>query len=228
MSVSNFFFEVSPDITFCGIDGRIIALDLEADRYWALPATLGHMVYLAISERGDTSALPVDLLAALRRQFNGHRGLFDEPKRLFVKRPARHLDLAPVERERNGGLAFAAVASATIFARWLIRQKGIRAAVRHPLKYRSADPPKSQWDEIRSTVRAFNKWRGLVPIERRCLVDSLALQLMLAKEGLPVPLVIGVQANPFAAHCWLQSDDVVIDNELDAVRWFAPLRAGMQ
>jgi hypothetical protein len=228
MDTQHSYFQLSQDITFCAVDGRTIVLDLGADRYAALPAELGRVVSRAIGELGQRTALPSDVLHALKRQFGGQRTLFDEPQRVLVNRPIRSLGWAPTEMAGIGSPSLAAVALATISAKLAISRKGVRAAALHPSRFCPSDTSSTRWDEIRSIVSVFNKWRGLIPIERRCLVDSLALQLLLAKVGMRIPLVIGVQANPFAAHCWLQIDDIVIDNDLDSVRWFAPVRVGSQ
>ena len=35
--------------------------------------------------------------------------------------------------------------------------------------------------------------------------------------------MFGVQANPLQAHCWVQQDDVVINDAVDVVSQFTPI-----
>ena len=67
------------------------------------------------------------------------------------------------------------------------------------------------------TVRPWF-WR-----EYRCLFDSLAAFEYLSRFSLLPRLVIGVRAEPFEAHCWLQEGDAVVNDTLDQVIGFSPI-----
>jgi hypothetical protein len=56
-----------------------------------------------------------------------------------------------------------------------------------------------------------------------CLYDSLALVEFLAHYRLFPQWVFGVMAEPFAAHCWVQQDDRVLNDSVDYVRGFTPI-----
>jgi hypothetical protein len=56
-----------------------------------------------------------------------------------------------------------------------------------------------------------------------CLFDALALSEFLAAYRIHPRWVFGVQARPFAAHCWLQLNGVVLNDTLDHVRRYAPI-----
>jgi hypothetical protein len=58
----------------------------------------------------------------------------------------------------------------------------------------------------------------MVPIPSVCLSDSIALLDLLARRGLAADLVFGVKLNPFAAHCWVQAGDVVLNETVECVR----------
>jgi hypothetical protein len=45
---------------------------------------------------------------------------------------------------------------------------------------------------------------GILPHDPRCLTTSLVLTALLARRGIPAKLVIGVRADPFAAHAWVE------------------------
>lgn len=76
----------------------------------------------------------------------------------------------------------------------------------------------------RAAVR-FAAARRFVPIPRNCLTDSIALLLWLARRGQGAALVFGVKLNPFAAHCWVQSDQLLLNDRVEHVERFTPVRA---
>lgn len=69
----------------------------------------------------------------------------------------------------------------------------------------------------------FHLSRALVPIARSCLQDSLALGIWLARRGACPTIVFGVKLNPFAAHCWVQTDAAILNDAPDTVSPFAPV-----
>jgi hypothetical protein len=71
---------------------------------------------------------------------------------------------------------------------------------------------------------AFRNARSLVPLRGNCLSDSLALMRWLAGHGEGATLVFGVKLDPFAAHCWVQSGDVLLNDHPDRVERFARIR----
>lgn len=57
----------------------------------------------------------------------------------------------------------------------------------------------------------------------RCLHDSLALVNFLASESVSATWVIGVRTDPFAAHAWVQTGDLVLNDQHEHVRRFRPI-----
>ena len=49
------------------------------------------------------------------------------------------------------------------------------------------------------------------------------LRRFLHRRGLDAAWVFGARTWPFAAHCWLQVGDVVINDRIDHVDRFAPV-----
>jgi len=61
-------------------------------------------------------------------------------------------------------------------------------------------------------MHIFTQLRAYVYTARRaCLYDSLAAFNFLLHYGVFTEIVIGVRANPFAAHCWIQHHDSVLN-----------------
>lgn len=66
--------------------------------------------------------------------------------------------------------------------------------------------------------------RRVVPVKPNCLLDSIALLRWLGANAAPVSLVFGVKLDPFAAHCWIQNDMMVLNDLTDHVARFEPVR----
>jgi hypothetical protein len=66
-----------------------------------------------------------------------------------------------------------------------------------------------------SLAAAFNQARRSVPLAPRCLPDALALLDFLGSRQVFPDLVFGVRLNPFGAHCWVQSGDMVLNDRAD-------------
>ena len=78
----------------------------------------------------------------------------------------------------------------------------------------------------------FARARRYVPIEPTCLLDSLSLLQFLSRRGLSVVAtaagftidVFGVTSEPFAAHCWVQAGDIVLNETLSDANAHTPIR----
>lgn len=56
-----------------------------------------------------------------------------------------------------------------------------------------------------------------------CTIDALIVIEFFARHDLYPDWVFGVQANPLQAHCWVQQDDVVINDAVDVVSQYTPI-----
>lgn len=72
---------------------------------------------------------------------------------------------------------------------------------------------------------AFYQALPWIPFQGDCLYRSFVLQALLAQRDLSATWVFGVQTWPFEAHCWLQVEDMVLDDTCDHVRGFTPILA---
>ncbi len=69
----------------------------------------------------------------------------------------------------------------------------------------------------------YERTRLILSPENQCLPRSIALATTLARAGHRPDLVFGVMARPFAAHCWVQLDGVVLNDRVDHVGSFTPI-----
>lgn len=73
-------------------------------------------------------------------------------------------------------------------------------------------------------ARRFLAARMLVPIRTNCLLDSIAILKWLGLQAAGASLVFAVKLDPFAAHCWVQNDRILINDVADLVAAFVPVR----
>lgn len=69
----------------------------------------------------------------------------------------------------------------------------------------------------------FAAARIWIPAAYVCLFDSLCLMRFLLAHGLGADLVFGVRARPFAAHCWVECEGVVLDDGGETCASFAEI-----
>jgi hypothetical protein len=74
-------------------------------------------------------------------------------------------------------------------------------------------------------VARFEKLRPWYPRSRVCLFDSIALMHFLLGHGRSPRLVMGVRANPFSAHCWLEENDICLNDAAETCRSYTPIAA---
>ncbi|MND52856.1 hypothetical protein D3C81_514100 [compost metagenome] len=97
----------------------------------------------------------------------------------------------------------------------------------NPLKVKDSNRKFNNFDEQRlvkiiglyNSALVFTPWRGI----NKCLLKSMALKYFLNLNGFNTDLIIGVRANPFFAHAWLQIDNVVLNDDIDKVGDYQPI-----
>jgi hypothetical protein len=78
-------------------------------------------------------------------------------------------------------------------------------------------------ERARSLTAVFDSLRLFYPRSYQCLFDSLALIHFLARFDIYPDWVFGVTAEPFEAHCWVQSGNIVLNDTLERVSAFTPI-----
>jgi len=219
-------FHLKENLAFCVSGGRTIFLDVLADRYFALPA-MTDAVFQGLVQQGSVDR--VDRRALLPLLDRGmliedeHAGAL--PRAGVLPMPRRALP-SPV-----GAVPVALAARcmiAQIKATRFLRRRALHAqfeAIRlrrvreHPTPRDASDPG---WLRLR---RGFDRTVALRFHSDQCLVSSFAFLDMAFSGRLDAKLVLGVVAAPFAAHCWIQTGETVMNDRLDYVRSFTPILA---
>jgi hypothetical protein len=231
---------LSSHVRACEVDGQVILLDLIRGRYlgigarqarglaevvdgWPLPSrSIGATAVPTSSP--DISSVATRLLA----QGILSDGRCDALTAMSVKRP--EATLSPQHTSASGAsittarvIRFVkAVASANLSLRFRSLQSiAIQVSTR---RQRSASRSVADINALRDSVSVYQRLRPLVfTVRDKCLFDSLALLEFLAAEDVHPQWVIGVKTHPFAAHSWVQSGPLVLNDHHEHVRLYRPI-----
>ncbi|MBX7481677.1 lasso peptide biosynthesis B2 protein [Qipengyuania qiaonensis] len=196
-----------PSIAWCRTADILLFLDIEKDRYFRLPAEQNRAELAALDARSGPS--------------------WQQPPQF--SRPGDYLLPGDVSSHiGNGNFTLSCVARAIWLQKRLERRIAARTlnVVLGEVKQRfdqigvssaTLDP------EAQRCIRSFEQARLIRTTADRCLPQSLALATSLVRLGVRPNVVIGVQAFPFAAHCWVQHREIVLNDSLEEVLRFTPI-----
>lgn len=213
-------FALRPGLHFCESASVFIFLDLEKDRYFRLPARLEHHFRKLVDDplAAGSAAAPLIEAGVLRpaifRQSLSRPRLtaatsgFDAPgaggRGAFELTRALASDIGVSQQLRLGRLA------------------ALIASYENSKVGRTLATPLDDAGPVR-VVRAYENARLFRASANNCLSRSLAMARRLAGLRCDALLVIGVRAQPFAAHAWVQSGDIVLNETPDEISRYTPI-----
>ena len=218
------YWQLLPHATICVAADRLILLDRRQDRYLMVPDEIAGRVidWLTVEATKPAPDMLVDLLkigGTLRtgdpRPSNAERFDIHVPETLAA-------GFAPFDIDRSRHLP----SIITLVVRtWLGLRTGgfdhmLRGIGRQAIHGRPATSAAAL-----SRIATYDRVRRYVPLARNCLLDSLAQYRWLTWNGIGCRLVFGVTSAPFAAHCWLQSDEAILNDTYEHVSRFTPIMA---
>jgi hypothetical protein len=128
---------------------------------------------------------------------------------------------------RVGLRLFLRFTSAAIRARLLLKNRTFEAVIeRARSRARSGRRQSSSVPEagLHRLIHAFSTLQPFFfTAKDACLFDALSLSEFLAAYGIFPHWVFGVQSRPFAAHCWLQLDGIVLNDTVDHFKRYTPI-----
>lgn len=217
-------FALRPGISYCDVSGRLLFLDVLADRYFCLGPDAERAFRTATGlgkpDPGSEAALARLMEAGLLVRQTGNHG---PPACRSVSVPtASLLDGLPAQA---GAASRLAAAGALVSVRLALRAQYLNAVLSRlqDRKRSLADCGDGTMEAVAEVAAAFEWTARLFRSHDQCLSRSLAVSLRLAVLGLPADFVIGVSLHPFAAHSWVQWGTVLVNDQLDAVRHFTPI-----
>lgn len=200
------------EISFGVVDGRAVFLDPTADSYFLLdPAEEMHFLH-------QFGRIDISADDRVRQAF----GAAGQLSIVRARSPEPSASLLDTENSSPRARLLDVLRIALILRRTCscianVPVQEILDFDRHSIRCESSP------SEIVARSRRFLVARKLVPMRGNCLTDSLAFLRWL---GYPpgAMLVFGAKLAPFAAHCWVQIDQLLLNDHLEYVRRFRPLR----
>jgi len=198
-------------------------LDVRQDRYFLAPDGIGPMLAAWLEAR-DGNASPAAIIDLLKRSGIARVG-DDAPSNTKTETISIPTALAAARCRNAPAIGERLhIALLVIATRLALRIRPLAKVLRYRdqrLIYRAP----GKLDQLRDRADLYDQARALVPVARNCLLDSLALDAWLASEDLQCQLVFGVTVQPFVAHCWLQTQQAVLNDGYDRVSRFTPILA---
>ena len=221
------FFSLRDNLHHCTASGRTIVLDIEANRYLALPPGMDEAFRRAAGGEPcslDEVRVLQPLLARGMLIEQAHASPTDWSSRIV---PASR-DVISSAGEHPGPSMLAQVTFAQCVVAWRVRFRGLPAIIRDLESRKLAARARVAERHDREYAGINAAFEALGPVFRRsdrCLVRSLAFLWICLRRGLAPSLVFGVQASPFSAHCWVQQGEAVLNDTIENVRPFTPIMA---
>lgn len=203
-----------PGVQFAMIDGDGVCLDLDSDTYFCLADLEAH---LDLAVGGSTSFTTEGAHMLIETGLFRADAAGIGPTEYIAPRETT-LDMTEAQADWIDRWHFVlAMLHATFRGRGR-RIRDLMGETRH-------DPPRSKTAEIVVRRRAvlFQRWLPWVPFQGRCLYRAFMLRefLRLAKQD--ADWIVGVRTWPFEAHCWLQADALLLDDDIDRVSVYTPI-----
>jgi Transglutaminase-like superfamily len=222
-------YRLRAGVSYCPVDGSLIFLDLGEDRYFRLSHRLEKMFLAYLCSDGQPEVDVSDLVRqnilvqAVDAEPASYASVIAPPSLSAIehKSPAPRLD----------ALTLLEVLATVCSTQLQLRTRRLNRIIAKVIAYRQHmaahipfAPNGAQTERLMESAGAFRHARRYVPIETSCLLDSLALVAFLARRRLSADLIFGVTHNPFAAHCWVQAGDWVLNDTVGNVAAHTPIR----
>lgn len=216
----------------CGdVGGHLIFLDIAQDRYFKLTAPLEKAMRGFQAHEDVASTLLKDLATArILVEASGPR---THAAIASIRHPVRSAieQSATISDRRLSAAIVLEVMAITWSTHRHLKTRTLRTNLDDASAYRDRKTgaievaaPAALEKNLLQANGQFARARRYVPIEPTCLLDSLSLLRFLSRRGLSANIVFGVTSEPFAAHCWVQAGDIVLNETLSDANAHTPIR----
>lgn len=217
------YWRLGESMTACIASGQVVVLDVARDRYFALPPSAND-AFASWLTQPDTGAPPAtcrrilaEMMALDQNELDGLR-----PVPCRVAMPDT-LDAAPLPAPVMSSRNLVGVGRAVVSAWRDVRTKPLALVLGRRLAPGRDEQAAAADGSVPTRLAEFRAVRPLIPVPRVCLHDCLALIDWLGPASVPVQLVFGVTAFPFAAHSWVQAGGRVVDDHPESASRFQPI-----
>lgn len=216
--------ELTDAVSAAMIDDDLVFLDIDADAYFCLPLPPGLARVSGAALETPDAQLGEELIAAgLARHPMQAQALTKSAPPLPPRVTARRLIEQTPALTARMRLSHVRATIAAIREGLASRRRTFREIVNSG----PASLTPAPLDRTR-LLADLAVWRRIVPwlpMDGVCLFRSGMLSAFLRALGHRPIWVFGVRTWPFQAHCWLQVDDIALDDEAERLRAFTPILA---
>jgi Transglutaminase-like superfamily len=229
---------LSEHVHLCVTGDQVVLLDLATDQYVALDLALSRSIsamvrgWPAVEQTGEPRRSSDGTATAQRMQARGL--LTTDPRHGKDAAPATIplpsvslFDVQDAEEPAIRSNHVRAFAMSAVVAALKLRGLSIRRVVRAVTRRREARMARAVPFDPKAVSKLVAVFFRLRPFfftgHNACLFESLALIDYLSRFGLFPHWTFGVQVAPFAAHCWVQQGDVVLNDSVENVRRYTPI-----
>jgi hypothetical protein len=214
-------YNLRTGLSYCWSGDQAIFLDIDADRYFRLGQTAERLI--STLEATDAVRSPADeplLLRLIESGFLVETEIGEIAPCHAIRPRVSALDCVDpdLDKGRLPRLIFDLLAART----WL-RFRSLSAILRD-LRATQAQEREISGAELQSIAHTFRAAGYVVGALDQCLPRSIALMRYMVRVGASPSLIFAIMARPFAAHCWVQVDDIVLTDTIENVRQFTPIR----
>lgn len=209
-----------PGLSFGCVDGELIFLDIDRDRYFALRGEAASLFRSLIATSGQPSngAFQSLIAAGLLEPAETPHPLRAAPTGIPDKSLFDDMSISPLP----GFIAIAEIMARLVPIKRALARRQVAGRLRRIEALKEKVRQRPSRDPLHLAKR-FNAARPVIPLALNCLSDSLALAEFLLRRGASADLVFGVKLTPFAAHAWVQTSDTILNDHVDHVREFTPV-----
>lgn len=200
------------------IEDDVVLLDVLGDRYFCLPSAAG---LPGADWRAGRPGRDEALIAELREA-----GLVEDgpsvARPAWLVRPTAEAAIGGAVRLRDVARL---VVEAVVDYLFQFRGKSFAILLEAAACGRPANVEACVTPELLAEVARLRHALRFAPVPRKCLTQSFLLLRLLRRRGHDATWVIAVRVWPFAAHCWLQVGETVLDEHWERLDAFEPILA---
>ena len=216
-------YTLRPGVTCCQAGGFTFFLDRDGDRYFAIG--------------GETHAAFNALLNGVSADTDRHViGLIGEGLLILTPGEERPSICGPVDRAERSAVdladrlvrrpAFTAALARVVWARTALRSFGLAQSLKRlEARIQRTDVRPAAPDELAWIAASFERCNAIAKPLDQCLPRSIAAAHRLLDVGLRPTFFMGVRAQPFGAHAWVESAGLIVNDRFDTVYPYTPILA---
>lgn len=223
-------YRLGEHLSYCEVEDRWIFLDVSQDRYFMLQEALG-AAFRTLRAGGHPTKKHIDKLLESGILAHSQDGKHDI-RNVEIRIPDRSaLELTSPSHSHPSPRMLLEVLAIVLWTRWQLAYRPLSTILANAESWNfndacmlgSADLAATE-DRFAVASAQFRQARRYTPVEPSCLLDSLSLAYFLARRGLAADIVLGVTLRPFAAHCWVQTRNLILNETASDAHAHTPIK----